>query len=572
MDRPNENPPSTPPAGRSTTRGLVRWLSNSNPFYALSAVLVLLGLRMSFDPGARAFPAWAFLLGLAAYTLLMAVTACVLVRLGNVWNDVRTLLLLIVLVFLAIAMIFDDILVRQRRVGLIGDIGGALFAVALTEALLKGMRLRLPVLFRLPYHLMVGLAFLYPVAISPLLDQHGSRSLSWAVFGFSTAAGLAVLTLLPAVRRGPDYVRENGSPWRWPLFPWSLFVILVLGLGVRAWSLCWSMDAPAFPEIRESIFRPYFLVPIGLAAVVVLLEIGLVSRSEAAVTLALNAPVGLVVLSAMGSDFGEVSGRFLSDVTMRVGAPLYLTLLASAVFYGLAALRRVPTARGWLTAALVALVFVSPRTTTLREVVLLSPRTWPLWSLAALQGVMALRRPTSGRCLLTAMFAIAAATLDLSPAWGVPRRALLAVHLEIATCLAIGPAFRDPLARSAQNAGLALLTLLGLEALAESTGSLPGLSLELPPNYPLLAAAIALTYGFLARSRPAFASALTILGGWAGLSVWQGYRQWRVHVAGLGHIVLGLVSFALATLISLSKAGVLTRLLPRKGKPYEPTG
>ena len=74
----------------------MRRIATSNPFYAISAALVVLGLRASFHlPGAAtAYPTLTLLLSLGGYTLLLAATAAFLVRLGNVWEDVRTLLLL----------------------------------------------------------------------------------------------------------------------------------------------------------------------------------------------------------------------------------------------------------------------------------------------------------------------------------------------------------------------------------------------------------------------------------------------------------------------------------------------
>jgi len=45
---------------------------------------------------------------------------------------------------------------------------------------------------------------------------------------------------------------------------------------------------------------------------------------------------------------------------------------------------------------------------------------------------------------------------------------------------------------------------------------------------------------------------VAIMGGWASLSGWQVYRQWRALVVGLDQIVLGLLSFALAALITQS--------------------
>ena len=52
----------SPYAPSFLSRGLMRRLCTGNPFYVVSAGLVLFGLRMSFDPGAKVFPAWAFLL------------------------------------------------------------------------------------------------------------------------------------------------------------------------------------------------------------------------------------------------------------------------------------------------------------------------------------------------------------------------------------------------------------------------------------------------------------------------------------------------------------------------------
>ena len=57
------------------------------------------------------------MLGMAGYTLLLAVTACLLVRFVGVWDDVRTVLLLVVLMFLATSVTFDEVLVCIRTGG-----------------------------------------------------------------------------------------------------------------------------------------------------------------------------------------------------------------------------------------------------------------------------------------------------------------------------------------------------------------------------------------------------------------------------------------------------------------------
>src|SRR4051794_848363 len=67
-------PPSASPAPAWSAQGLLRRLVTSNPFYVISADLVFVGLRMSFDTDGRTFETWALMLALAGYTLLLAAT------------------------------------------------------------------------------------------------------------------------------------------------------------------------------------------------------------------------------------------------------------------------------------------------------------------------------------------------------------------------------------------------------------------------------------------------------------------------------------------------------------------
>ena len=78
------------------------------------------------------------MVGMAGYTLLLAVPACLLVRFGGVWEDVRTVLLLVVLMFLATSVTFDETLARNPELGVACYLGGLLFAVAVSEGMLAG--------------------------------------------------------------------------------------------------------------------------------------------------------------------------------------------------------------------------------------------------------------------------------------------------------------------------------------------------------------------------------------------------------------------------------------------------
>ncbi len=61
---------------------------------------------------------------------------------------------------------------------------------------------------------------------------------------------------------GGLYLAKNGSPWQQPLYPWSLFFVIALGIGIRCYSLCVSFH---FRERQPNhLCGPYFLVPFGI--------------------------------------------------------------------------------------------------------------------------------------------------------------------------------------------------------------------------------------------------------------------------------------------------------------------
>src|SRR5262245_42983544 len=168
------------PAGR----GFIRWVCTKNPFYVLSAGLFLAGLKISFGDPTLAEDTWSMMGGLAGYTLLLAGAACLLVRFAKVWDDVRTVLLLVVLMFLATSVTFAEVLVVTPWRGVVCGILGLAFAVAVSEGILRAIRLRLPAWFRMPYYLILALFFLYPLALRPIADDPHRESLLWGLFGF----------------------------------------------------------------------------------------------------------------------------------------------------------------------------------------------------------------------------------------------------------------------------------------------------------------------------------------------------------------------------------------------------
>jgi hypothetical protein len=544
-------------------RSLVRVLYTSNPFYILSADLVFAGLRMSFGPGGPAAESWALAGSLAGYTLLLAATACVLIRLGRLWDDLRTLLLLVVMMFLAIAMSCDDTMAADPRKGIAGCAAGLAFAVAVSEVVLGTIRLRLPGWYRAAYYAILGLVFLYPVALVPLLGDPEDPSLQWALFGFAPTAALAVAMLVPAARRGRAGIAKNGSPWRWPLYPWSLFLVLIGALCVRSWSLCVSFH---YVVGSRSIFGPYFLVPIGMAVALVWLEIGIAARRRGIMTAASLVPLVLACLAMAGHRdewvYRQFVGRF---ITTLGGSPAYLTLLAAVAFLAYAGMRRVPAAVELMGIALAGLAVVGPRTVDLAG--LDWPRALPMAGAGIVMSLAAWRHRDSRRALLAAACLVVATTRGAGDLGAVAFTWPIALHLAVAALMALGVMFDDGTGRVARHVGAAALLLMGLDAATGSPRIWPAMPARLIAWYPLLIAAWGGMFGLLLRDRLYLISAGASLAGWLGHSGVQTYGQLRKVVIGLDQIAWGMLFFLLAMAISLRKAGIWPRV---SSKRYDP--
>lgn len=551
-------------------RGAIRWVCTSNPFYVLSAGMFLAGLWMSFEDPAQAEETWAMMSGLAGYTLLLAATAYLLVRHANVWDDVRTVLLLVVLMFLATSVTFDQVLAQTPERGWACFLLGLAFAILVSEGLLRGIRLALPAWFRMPYYLILALFFLYPLALTPLLEEPESEYLMWGLFGFASVGGLVFLTLLPAIRRGPDYVNGNGSPWIWPLYPWVLFGMLACAVPARAVLLSWSMHLVGAHDFDQLIFGPYFLVPFGLAMAALILEAGMVSNNRGVQWLALAIPMGLVGLTLVGHRSDPFYQEFLGNFQERLGGtPMYLTLLSCVAFYFYAAARRIPIASEALTAALAALAVVGPNTLRLGEWSV--PQAEPLLLAAALQLGLGTWQGQSWRCAVGGLAAVAALTLPMKADPMLIREGM-AFHLVLLVMLLVGATFDDRLARILRNGGAGLVFLACLGAMSGRftlPAGLPGWTMEV---YSLAMASFLIGYGLILRNRVALTFAGTVFAMWLLAAGWQSYRILRQLITGLDYLAVSMALFVLAILISLGKSGLLTGWLAtwRRKAPQTP--
>ncbi len=88
---------------------------------------------------------------------------------------------------LATSISFDGALTKYPVNGTLCSLGGLLFSVLLTEGLLRGLAIRLPILFRVPYYLALALFYVYPVAPrwAPFFSDPYEPSIQWALLFIS---------------------------------------------------------------------------------------------------------------------------------------------------------------------------------------------------------------------------------------------------------------------------------------------------------------------------------------------------------------------------------------------------
>lgn len=568
---PTQKSPAPQPTG--VFRQVARFLYTQNPFYLLSVAFVLHSTRLWYRQGAGPFDPWPLMGIICGYIVLVAVVGFVLVRFGKVWDDARSILLILLLLFVELSLTFDGVLVSQPATGRALLAIGLTLAVLVSEGLLIGLQIRLPRLYRIPYHLFLALLFLYPLAIvTGLGDDTGAAV--WRVYLFSPATAAVLLTLLPAIRRGPQYVAQTGTPWHWPWFPWGLFGFLTICAGLRAYALSLSFDTVLMQKLDEAMrldtaFGFYFLVPMLLAVGLLLLEAGIVSHNRRIQYLALILPVICLVLSFTPRYGSAPYTDFLDRFILRVGSPLWLSAIAGLAFFVYARLRKVRYAGEGFWGALLVAACIGRTTVDLTSVV--SPQTWALWFAAIVQGVAGLRGRQSWRVFTAAICAVAVLRTDFLAGVNPLYKDVLPLHLAGIAVLSIGAILDDAFARSLRLAGVPMLV-----AAAICAAGFPGeFSIGLPQwsaaayGAAVVAATFVYAYG---TGSPAY-----FFAGLANMSLLTGRLLFELTVVlkrvfaweGAAWFVWGIVWFALGVLISAWKAGLASRLprfVPRGGR------
>jgi hypothetical protein len=296
------------------------------------------------------------------------------------------------------------------------------------------------------------------------------------------------------------------------------------------------------------------------------LEIGIVARRPRVMVAAAALPMGFACLAAIGHRDQVVYRQFLQMFIDRLGAtPFYLALVAATLFLVYAVARRVPFSGELLALGLTGLAVVGPGTLDLDGLV--SPRTLPIGGAGLVLAASAWWRRDSLRGALAAACLVASVSRIWEGFWFSSDPWPVWLHASVLALVVIGALFDDRLGRLARRAGALALVCLGLDAAWGSPRIWPSMPQDLVRWYPFLMAISASLAGMLTRDRAYPASASINVAAWLTHSGAQGYSQLRRALVGLDQIAWGMLFFLVATAISLRKAGLWPRSLPKRLVP-----
>lgn len=433
-------------------RSVWSWLYTNNPFYAISTALMIYAIRAAYgNLVIGEINCWIMLGVMAGYTLVLAIIGVTIVRWGKIWEDARSILLLLLLLFLAVSVSADELFVRLTKSsgGAMLLLSGYLFSAIVTELVLYGTRIRLGVRYRVPFHLLMALFYITPWCCAYLSEERMLTELQWALFLFPCAAGVLFLSLLPAIHRGPDYVAKNGTPWKWPWFPWTAFGVIAAAVALRSFVLCltfspnwpiWRYQLSGRSIVFDTIWGTYFLLPLGFSLLIVLLEMGKATESRRLLRRIVAAAPVLLLLALPWSS-GPAFRSFQNTFVQTVGSPLWICVCGLLGFYTWAWLRRVAGAGVGVVAMLGSLSVIAPQTISAHTMV--QPQYWPMFVLGGLLTVQGLRTRSSATLTAAAMAGVTGLWLVLPQTILSDYRMFTSYHVLWLAIVVLGLAYQD---------------------------------------------------------------------------------------------------------------------------------
>lgn len=319
------------------------FLYTHNPFYLISCFLILYGLQIAapqFGADGDGLFVRPMLLfgGMAGYTFLMAATCISVVRCCKIWEDARSIFLVVIIGLTALSTGLDEFCVSDLNFAGPLLATGGLFAILVTESILYGCRIRFPFWYRISFYVLLAVFFMMPGALGYAVRNRHNDIANWGSPIFSSLIGAALLLLIPAVRRGSAMVTDNGTPWQWPFYPLTAFVILVVLAAIRSHAIWMSFGFHGGP-VR---FEPFLLLPIAWSGLILLVSSDTNGAGPRSYLAMASAPL---LLAAGTSDSGMTHLPIRHDLQNIFGSAYTLSMIAIAGFYFYAWLYRAKGSR-----------------------------------------------------------------------------------------------------------------------------------------------------------------------------------------------------------------------------------
>ncbi len=553
-----------PPPRPSLVARLLRRVYAANPFYVVSAALVLYAIQLA---GEHERGSWELLGLLGGYTAATAAAGVLVVRLGRVWDDARSIVLIVVGMLLVVSVGFDELALKDPELVRPRLLAGLGVAVALFEAMLAGLGIRLSLAYRLPYHALLAAFYLYPILVTDVVEVvHAANKdqLALVLAGWPVVVAAMSLGLVPAAYLGRRGIAGNGTPWPWPLFPWVAFVGVGVAAAMRAWLLC-----NAFYTGHGALdpFGAYLLIPLAFAVGVVALEGGLAERHAGVVAGALGSPLVALALAFPGSGANPARDEMLAYLRAYAGVPLGYATVAAIVFYAYAWMRGAGRAELGFVVALVAHAFAGPEVLAPLDLVGRTPAAVPIFAAGAylvlsLAWARASWRLLGGVGLCAWSISLGLGTPEIDPTaleQIVVRHGLTLATVCVGALVATRLLFRDALARAAGWFVAPALTALLLAALFDSAHCAAAWPTWLVWGYAAALVAAPAAHARLARHAPSAGLAglhAAVFAARVGVVVVELHRDPALHPAVLP-VFWSAACFAVGLAISLAKGGAL---------------
>ncbi len=312
---------------------LIKKLFLANPFYLVSACLVLYASTRLFHTDNVFIDNLIPLAVMTVYTALLAGTAIFLAKFGKVWDDTGMLMQINVMLFMAISVGLDGKIIDDTTAGTGWVAAGLAVMLAISEMMFTGLKLKIPVIFRFSYYTLMGFYFIYPWILAELVTLYEENKTP-AIMGFMLfpiiAAILFILVVVPMIRKGPGLFSELGAPWKELRFPGNIFILILLGFGCRTYlnTISFFGGKGVGPySVMETGYDSFMLIPLVAALAIVLMEYGKNRGKKLCIYVAMGTPLPILLMGTGNQD--ELFLKYIGNF----GLPLYTCLFSIIIIF-----------------------------------------------------------------------------------------------------------------------------------------------------------------------------------------------------------------------------------------------